>query len=74
VRSGGGDREEGVVVISRIGYRLVSARCEPTSIRTTAKPHSQRVNREAATSGKKSPSRGCSVGGHVRAVAALSLA
>ena len=44
-----------MVVISRIGYRLVSARCEPTSIRTTAKPHSQRVNREAATSGKKEP-------------------
>jgi len=35
-RSGGGDREEGVVVSSRIGHRFVSARRDPTSIRTNA--------------------------------------
>jgi len=42
------------VVSSRIGHRFVSARRDPTPIRTSAKPHSQRVNRDAATSRKRS--------------------
>jgi len=55
-RSGGGDREEGVVVSSRIGHRPVSARrsdLDPNE-RVTAQPACQQRRRDVW---KKRPSR-----------------